>query len=207
MNYRYLVVNTNDAPKPEDFLTSYELSQYQSFKVEKRAAEWLAGRYAAKKLATDFFTHTMQKMQVKNARNGMPVLQVEGGNHLTISITHSGAYAAAAIALADNFIGVDIEKVEERPEGWAKEYFTEKELTVNTPAFLTELWAKKEAILKLLQIGLTVPAKDIEITGGEVHFYNKALDVWALRGSPKIAFETKNLDGGYKFVVAYPEVI
>ena len=207
MNYRYIIVKTEDAPKAEDFLTTFELKQYQAFTVEKRAKEWLAGRYAAKKLATDFFTHPMKRMQVKNAKNGMPVLQVEGGNHLTISITHSGDYAAAVIALADDLIGIDIEKVEERPEGWAKEYFTEKELTVNTPAFLTELWAKKEAILKLLQIGLSVPAKDIEISGGEVRFYNKALDIWALKGSPKIAFETKNLDGGYKLVVAYPDII
>lgn len=207
MNYRYIIVKTDDAPKAEDFLTPYELKQYQQFTVEKRAKEWLAGRYAAKKLATDFFTFPMTRMQVKNAKNGMPVLQVEGGNHLTISITHSGDYAAAAIALADDLIGVDVEKVEDRAEGWAKEYFTEKELAVNTPAFLTELWAKKEAILKLLQIGLTIPAKDIEITGGEIHFYNKALDIWALKGSPKIAFETKNLDGGYKFVLAYPDVI
>ena len=207
MNYRYLVVNTKDAPKPEDFLTNYELKQYQGFTMEKRAAEWLAGRYAAKQLAMDFFTYPMKKMQIKNAKHGMPVLQVEGGNHLTISITHSGDYAAAAIALAEDYIGIDIEKVEERPESWAKEYFTEKELTVNTPAFLTELWAKKEAILKLLQIGLTVPTKEIEITGGEIHFYGKTLDIWALKGSPKIAFETKNLDGGYKFVLAYPDIV
>lgn len=207
MNYRYVIIRTEESPKAEDFLTSYELKQYRQFTVEKRAKEWLAGRYAVKKLATDFFTFPMTHMQIRNAKNGMPILQVEGGNHLTISITHSGEYAAAAIALADSLIGVDIEKVEERPESWAKEYFTERELLVNTPAFLTELWAKKEAILKLLQIGLTVPAKDIEITGGEIHFYNKALDIWALKGSPKIVFETKNLDGGYKFVLAYPGII
>lgn len=207
MNYRYVVVKTEEAPKAEDFLTSFELKQYQHFTAEKRAKEWLAGRYAVKKLASDFFTFPMISMQVKNARNGMPVLQVEGGNHLTISISHSGDYAAAAIALADNLIGIDVEKVEERPENWAKEFFTERELVVNTPAFLTELWAKKEAILKLLQIGLVLPAKDIEITGGEIHYYNKALDVWALRGSPKISFEVKTLDGGYKLVVAYPDII
>ena len=207
MNYRYVIVKTEEAPKAEDFLTSFELKQYQQFTVEKRAKEWLAGRYAVKKLASDFFTFSMKSMQVRNARNGMPILQVEGGNHLTISISHSGDYAAAAIALADNLIGIDVEKVEERPESWAKEFFTEKELIVNTPAFLTELWAKKEAILKLLQIGLVLPAKDIEITGGEIHYYNKALDVWALHGSPKISFEVKTLDGGYKLVVAYPDII
>lgn len=207
MNYRYVIVNTIEAPKAEDFLTSYEMKQYKQFTVEKRAKEWLAGRYAVKKLAGDFFTFPMTSMQVKNARNGAPILQVEGGTHLAISITHSGDYAAAAISLTDNLIGVDVEKVEDRPESWAQEYFTENELIVNTPAFLTELWAKKEAILKLLQIGLTIPTKDIEITGGKINFYNKALDIWALKGSPKIAFEIKNLDGGYKFVLAYPDII
>ena len=206
MNYRYLVVKTEESPKAEDFLTVFEFKQYQQFDVAKRAQEWLAGRYAVKKLATEFFNLPFIKMQVKNARNGVPVLQTEGGNHLTISLSHRGEYAAAAISMTGDLIGIDIEKIEPREDGWAKEFFREDEISENTPEFLTELWAKKEAVLKLLQLGLSVPAKDVKITKNKIEFFGKTLDVWALKGSPKITFEVKDIDG-YKLVVAYPEII
>ena len=206
MNYRYLFINRKETPKAEDFLTPLEYKQYQNFKIEKRASEWLAGRYAVKKLAIDFFNLPMKKLQIKNAKNGSPVLQAEGGNNLTISLTHSGEYAAAAISMTVDLIGIDVEKVEPRLENWTKEFFHDEEILENTPAFLTELWAKKEAVLKLLQLGLSVPAKDVKITPNKIEFFGKTLDVWALKGSPKISFEIKDLEG-YKLVVAYTTVI
>ena len=207
MNYRYLIVKTKDVPKAEDFLTPFELKRYKQFTVEKRAREWLAGRYALKKLATEFFNLPLKKMQVKNDKSGVPVLQAEGGNHLTVSISHSGEYAAAAISMIGGLIGVDVEKIEPRSEAWVKEYFDKEEILALEPAYLTELWAKKEAVLKLLKIGLTVPATDVKILNNEVRFYGKALDIWALKGSPKIVFEQETLGNSYKFVLAYPQVI
>lgn len=207
MNFRYLVVKKEETPKAKDFLTTFEYKQYEHFKMPKRAEEWLAGRYAVKKLAMDFFTFPMTRMQIKNDKNGTPILQAEGGNNLTISLTHSGEYAAAAISLTGDLIGIDLEQIETRPEGWVKEYFHEEEILENTPAFHTELWAKKEAVVKLLQIGLNVPAKDIKIVKDKIDFFGKALDVWALKGSPKISFEMKTLDNAYKFVLAYPSII
>ena len=205
MNFRYLIVKTEETPKAEDFLTPFEFKCFQQFTVNKSAAEWLAGRFAGKKLAKEFFNLPMTKIQIKNAKNGAPILQAEGGNHLTISLSHSGSFATAAISMTGDLIGIDIEKIEPRTETWAKEFFHEEEISENTPSFLTELWAKKEAILKLLQLGLSVPAKDVKIIGNKIDFYGKTLDVWALKGSPKIAFEIKELPG-YKLVVAYPEI-
>ena len=207
MNYRYLIIKTNDVPNAEEFLTGLEFKQYNHFAVEKRASEWLAGRYAVKKLASEFFNLPLKKMQIKNAKNGAPVLQADGGNHLTISITHRGDYAAAAISLTGDLIGVDVEKIEKRPQSWTEEYFSKEELIASDDAYLTELWAKKEAVLKLLGLGLTVPTTQIKILNNEVHFFGKALDVWVFKGSPKISFEMKTLDNAYKFVLAYPTVI
>ena len=207
MNYRYLIVKTTEVPEAETFLTGMEFKQYNHFAVEKRAVEWLAGRYAVKKLASEFFNLPLKKMQVKNAKNGSPVLQADGGNHLTVSISHRGDYAAAAISLTGDLIGVDVEKIEPRSQGWAEQYFAKEELIASDDAYLTEIWAKKEAVLKLLGLGLTVPATQIKIIDNEVKFFGKALDVWAFKGSPKIAFEMKTLDNAYKFVLAYPTII
>ena len=207
MNYRYLIIKTTEVPNAEEFLTTFESKQYKNFTVEKRAVEWLAGRYAVKQLASEFFNLPFKKMQIKNAKNGSPILQAEGGNHLTISISHRGDYAAAAISLTGDLIGIDVEKIEPRPQGWAEQYFSKEELIAGDDAYLTELWAKKEAVLKLLGLGLTVPATQIKIINNEVQFFGKALDIWALKGSPKISFEMKTLDNAYKFVLAYPAII
>ncbi|MBQ3933566.1 MAG: 4'-phosphopantetheinyl transferase superfamily protein [Elusimicrobiaceae bacterium] len=207
MNYRYLIVKTKDVPNAEEFLTTLESKQYKHFAVEKRAKEWLAGRYAVKQLASEFFNLPLKKLQVKNAKNGAPVLQAVGGNQLTISITHSGDYAAAAISLTGDLIGVDVEKIEQRSKDWSEQYFAKEELIANDNSYLTELWAKKEAVLKLLGLGLTVPTTQIKIIDNDVKFFGKALDVWALKGSPKICFEMKTLDNAYKFVLAYPTII
>ena len=207
MNYRYIIIKTTEVPEAETFLTGMEFKQYKHFAVEKRAKEWLAGRYAVKKLASEFFNLPFKKMQVKNAQNGTPILQADGGNHLTISISHRGDYAAAAISLTSDLIGVDVEKIESRPEGWTDQYFNKEEIIASDNGYLTELWAKKEAVLKLLSLGLTVPAKEIKIIDNEVQFFGKTLDVWALKGSPRISFEMKTLDNAYKFVLAYPTII
>ena len=207
MNYRYLIIKTKEIPDAETFLTGFEFQQYKHFAVEKRAAEWLAGRYAVKQLASEFFNLPFKKLQIKNAKNGAPILQAEGGNHLTISISHRGDYAAAVISLTGDLIGVDVEKIETRAKGWAEQYFSETELIAADDAYLTELWAKKEAVLKMLGLGLTVPATQIKIINNEVKFFGKALDIWALKGSPKISFEMKTLDNAYKFVLAYPAII
>ncbi len=207
MNYRYIITKTTEVPDAETFLTGMEFSQYKHFAVEKRAQEWLAGRYAVKQLASEFFNLPFKKMQVKNAKNGMPVLQADGGNHLTISISHRGDYAVAAISLTGDLIGIDVEKIEPRPQRWVEQYFNKEELIANDDGYLTELWAKKEAVLKLLGVGLTIPTTQIKIINNEVQFFGKALDIWAFKGSPKISFETKTLDDAYKFVLAYPAII
>ena len=173
MNYRYLIIKTTEIPDAETFLTGMEFKQYNHFAVEKRATEWLAGRYAVKKLASEFFNLPFKKMQVKNAKNGSPVLQAEGGNHLTISISHRGEYAVAAISLTGDLIGVDVEKIETRPQGWAEQYFAKEELVASDDAYLTELWAKKEAVLKLLGLGLSVPATQVKIINNEVQFFGR----------------------------------
>ena len=180
MNYRYLIIKTQEVPNAEEFLTEFEFKQYKSFTVEKRAGEWLTGRYAVKKVASEFFSLPFKKVQIRNTKSGAPILQARGGNSLTISITHRGDYAAAAISLTGDLIGVDIEKIEPRPQGWTKQYFDKAELVAEDDAYLTELWAKKEAVLKLLGLGLTVPMTQIKIINNEVQFFGKALDVWAL---------------------------
>ncbi|MBQ4493974.1 MAG: 4'-phosphopantetheinyl transferase superfamily protein [Elusimicrobiaceae bacterium] len=205
MAYRLNIVELNKVPLAEDFLTKRELGIYKTFKIDKRKKEWLGGRYALKKLACDFFNFDIKHMEVNNLPSGQPVLLVPGGTKLPVSITHSGAYAAAAIALTGQAIGLDIEVIEQRSPAWIKQCFEESEISSKSAPFLTELWAKKEAVLKFLGVGLKLSCTDINFVFGKLEFKGKALDMWARQGSPNITLQVQNLQGSYKLAIASEE--
>ena len=205
MAYRLNVVEIAKIPPVEDFLTERELAVYNTFKIDKRKKEWSAGRYALKKLACDFFSFDIKQIEVENLASGKPILIVPGGTKLPVSITHSGAYAAAAIALTGKDIGLDIEVVEQRSPAWIKQCFDLRELSSKSAPFLTELWAKKEAVLKFLGVGLKLSCTDINFVCGKLEFKGKALDVWASQGSPNITLKVQDLEGVYKLALAVEE--
>lgn len=202
MAYKIKVVELNNMPLADAILTDREMKEYSDFKVEKRRREWLGGRYALKQIACTLFTFDIKEMEVKNLPSGKPVLLVPGGTHLPVSITHSGDYAAAAVGLTGDSIGIDMEVIEPRSRSWAEQFFHEDEISSNAAFFLTELWAKKEAVLKFLGVGLSIDTNDIRFVNGKLNLYGKALDIWAKEGSPNIQTDVTDLDGGYKLVVA-----
>ncbi len=205
MAYRLNIVEISKVPPAEEFLTKREMETYKTFKVEKRKKEWLGGRYALKTLACDFFNFDIKNMEVSNLPSGQPVLLVPGGNKLPVSITHSGPYAAAAIALTGQAIGIDIECIEQRSQSWVKQYFDKREISSKSAPFLTELWAKKEAVLKFLGLGLQLSCTDINFVFGKLEFQGKALDIWARQGSPNIVVSGQDLPGSYKLAIATEE--
>ena len=205
MAYRLKIVELSSVPSAEDFLSRRELETYKAFKIDTRKKEWLGGRFALKTLACDLFNFDIKNIEVKNLTNGKPVLNVPGGTKLPVSITHSGPYAAAAIALTGQSIGLDIEVIEQRSPAWIKQCFNKKEISSKSAPFLTELWAKKEAVLKFMGLGLTISCTDINFVFGKLEFQGKALDIWAKQGSPNIALTVQDLDGFYKLALACEE--
>ena len=205
MAHRLKIVELSKVPPAEEFLNKRELETYKAFKIDKRKAEWLGGRYALKTLACDLFNFDIKYIEVKNLANGKPVLNVPGGTKLPVSITHSGIYAAAAIALTGQSIGVDIESIEQRSNAWVKQCFDKREISSKSAPFLTELWAKKEAVLKFMGVGLKLSCTDINFVFGKLVFQGKALDVWAKQGSPNITLTVQDLEGSYKLALATEE--
>lgn len=73
---------------------------------------------------------------------------------LHFSLSHSGHWAVCAVA--DTPVGVDVEQPRCTP-AMARRFFHPDELRSENPIFLTRLWTAKEAFLKALGRGLTVP--------------------------------------------------
>lgn len=90
---------------------------------------------------------------------------------LSLSISHSGEQAFCALSSHDAgkvFIGADIERITDLSERFIDSYFTPEEarLVRQAPAeqrdmLATATWSAKEAVLKALQVGLTVDTRRV----------------------------------------------
>lgn len=121
-----------DVDDAESFLRDDELAIARAFPREKRRAEWMLARAAARILAR---------------RRGLGDIAVE---RPLVSLSHSAPWAAAAIDTAP--VGIDVEVVRDVSERAARHFLTETEtaqmLACTIPHRLLHFWCAKEAAWK-----------------------------------------------------------
>ena len=174
---------------PDGALSEKEAARYAAFRIEKRRSEWLAGRLAAKGLLAD--GGPLSRFEIASDLLGRPSC----GEHL-LSISHSNGWAVAAIKPDSKFLGVDLEKIEERHPAWYRDYFHPAELPAPDPSEGTRLWAIKEALMKALGLGLMADPLDIR-AAGEIKFGGKTLERYKELGSPPFSVETRAFPQGF----------
>lgn len=166
----------NDNVELETILAPSELKHFLEFKILKRKTEWLGGRIAAK-IAFSRLCPSAQlnSIIIQNKPNGAPVInqpQRHRGTEINdwqyLSISHSGNYAIAVISKYP--VGIDIEEIVPRDPVLYSIAFTKYETELinffdreQKDEYVTRLWTCKEALLKVLQKGLTVDLNNIEI--------------------------------------------
>ena len=168
---------------PQEFLSEHlaedEVQEHAAKKTPKRAQEWLTGRLALKNCVQRLIAKGDQPVpSTKGIRIvpdelGKPIAELTdspGTVIRDISLSHSNGLAMAVASAAGNFagLGIDVEKVEDRSDSWAQDYFTEEEIrtadeTGNRMLALTGMWSLKEAFLKALGTGLRFDLKDVRV--------------------------------------------
>lgn len=152
------------------------------------------------------------KIEITYDKYGRPIWESSDASILhpsyfifLLSISHSGEYAVATSCPLKpvhggvakngncNFLGIDIEKIEQRHPLWTKDYFHTIEVTKATAEFHTELWTKKEALLKALGLGLKADPLDI-IIKDKIKFLNKAKVRYKELGEPKFTIKTTKFE-------------
>ena len=176
-------------PQPESFLSDEELLFLNSLRLEKRRLEWQAGRLAAKRLVAVMAKKDMPSIAVAYDPMHRPVC---GG--LPVSITHSGGIAAAAYS-ESGIIGIDLEIIKPHSLRLAEDYFLEEEIPCADAENIVMAWTRKEALLKALGLGLTVPAKSINAANEKPVFLGKALERYKKLGSPDLKIMTARING------------
>lgn len=178
-------------PHADSFLTAEEQSFLKLIRIDKRKLEWQGGRLAAKRIMSRETGKSMTALHVEYDAFHRPIC---GGR--LISITHSNGIAAAAYA-GGRLVGADLEKIKPHSAAWQKHSFFEEEIPGHTDYEAIRAWTLKEALLKALGIGLTVPLKSINISalasGGLPVFTGKALERFESLGKPCLITKTSKI--------------
>jgi 4'-phosphopantetheinyl transferase len=170
------------------FLSPAERETLATLRFPKRRREWLLGRWTAKQLLRrarpEYAALSLDAITVGNDSDGAPYLSVDGEGRLSLSlsISHRGdrsfcallspppSREAASKALTRAVVGADLERAEPRDPAFVIVFFTaaEAERVWRCPqerrdTLVTVLWSAKEAVLKVLRLGLTVDTRRVEI--------------------------------------------
>lgn len=169
------------------WLCADERQRLASFAVAKRADDWLVGRLNAKALLADLIDYRYGRrvapadLHVARQPSGAPALRLVEGSEavralpdlapVCLSNSHSHGHALCAAVWLDGFempadvrsIGVDLEWVEPRSDGFVRDFLTAEERAYCEAAAGVErhrrantAWSAKESVLKVVQRGLTV---------------------------------------------------
>jgi acyl transferase domain-containing protein/phosphopantetheinyl transferase (holo-ACP synthase) len=145
------------------FLGEEERAQYEKLGPRNQRA-WLSGRIAAKDAVRDFLWNKGYsamfpvEIAIHNDASGKPIVRSSGVTlDLRISIAHKEDIAVAIVAEGRD-VGIDVEKIEPRSDGFIELSFREEELKIlgsgDRDEWLTRMWAAKEAVAKAKGTGL-----------------------------------------------------
>ena len=202
-------------------LSRREREEWMSMRaVDKRRHEWLLGRCAAK----DAVRHLLEKhmgvqlppadVEIVPDAYGRP--RAEGawtkrlGVQPAISISHSQGAAVALAALdAGQLVGIDLESLSQRREGFEAIAFSPEERHMLDAMrqdlrqeWALRMWCAKEAVAKALGRGLSAGLQAFHITSAELdtglvqlELRDGALNQFPhLRGRPMIAYTAREAD-------------
>ena len=189
----------------ESILTEREKGRLTSFLSPRRKQEWLGGRIAAKWLLGDWLKGHFaielnpNEIEILNDEEGRPYALFRRDNklireatvELCISISHIDGFAIAAFSTSQK-VGVDLVQI----KGISVEmqhYFLNEEEVKTAQSFGPEgpalFWAIKEAYLKAIGTGFSIPPKSISI---QVDLNSKKIRISGTHEESDVFFEKPN---------------
>lgn len=180
---RWLARGEIELPAHDGWLSGREREQVASIRFTKRRQEYLTRRWTAKHAVADALaladTHTaLAAIEIRNHPSGAPWVAVAGEPApVELSLTDRAGWAVCLVGRprGGERLGIDLELVEPRSEGFVRDYLTPREqLYVREhserhgpdghAAAANLLWSAKEAALKVLQVGLRADTRTVEVT-------------------------------------------
>jgi len=146
----------------------------------KRRHEWRLGRWTTKNavLLSKFIEQdfAISEIEILPKESGAPVLLIKNkSSNINLSISHREEKALCIISESAKSIGCDLEFIEHRSEAFINDYFTndEKNLfikfdNVQKDLLANLIWSAKESASKVLEVGLNMDTRDINVPEIEI---------------------------------------
>jgi 4'-phosphopantetheinyl transferase len=156
----------------KSFLNHDELKILNGFKALKKQIEWISGRYLTKLMIQYNFYPVLplDEINLSYLDEGAPFLNHDPG--LPFSISHSNEYTATACCKKrTKIIGVDVEKITEKPNaGFLKTAFTKNEILhlEDNAVSIFKNWTIKEAYLKYIKKGFNENLYNVEVIDNKI---------------------------------------
>lgn len=179
--FRHLLVSASELPSLAagqawpGLLSRREEDVLAGLTFLARRRKWLLGRVAAKRLVREMFGAAAPGdvgIIVLNRPSGEPYVVIEGQGDWAypISISHRRDVGLAASPNRRELrIGADVETIEPRDLAMVRQFFTDDEARrvaaggQDRDEVVACIWSAKEAVLKLLGLGLRLDTRAVEV--------------------------------------------
>ncbi|MBW1879697.1 MAG: polyketide synthase dehydratase domain-containing protein, partial [Deltaproteobacteria bacterium] len=150
--------------RPEEWLTTAEMGELGMRGSQSRQRDWLAGRIAAKRALSRLTGARPHTIRILEAESGEPVAEIPNHPEARVSIAHRDGLAVA-MAVSRGRVGIDLEHIERRSSALSEDWFDPSEQTLvgDDPERQTLVWSIKEAVLKALGVGHSLPPRDVVV--------------------------------------------
>jgi len=176
----WLAHGEHEVPSSHDWLSQHELSHLDSIRFTKRRNEYLTRRWTAKQavaavLELDRSPPSIARIEVRHHASGAPYVTLDGAPaDVDVSISDRAGWAVCLIgppgSAEAGTLGIDLEIVEPRSDGFVADFFTSTERDVvrdlhdsDRDATINLIWSAKEAALKVQQVGLRADTRTVEV--------------------------------------------
>jgi len=175
----------NESFQKDDFIAPFfsneEIGTINGFRALKKQREWISGRYLIKYMIQQLFLESasFDQITLSYLDQGAPFLTSDPA--IPISLSHSNDYTAAACCIdKEKTLGIDIEKIAEKPDVYfMRTAFTQNEI-LNLKDDALEIfknWTIKEAYLKYIKKGFNESLHKVEVINNEILHNNNKINV------------------------------
>lgn len=184
---------------PADLLSPAEAAVLGAFPVQKRRRDWLAGRLAAKRALSAVLGVPAGGIEILNEPSGAPRARIPNRTAPAFSISHCARGGLCAVLSGPGLIGADFEPIASHGPAVLDLFVHRAELApLDEEAALwqTRLWTAKEAVLKLLELGLSCDPRDVRwfSATARLELDGPALRRWRELGAPPIRVEHRRFE-------------
>ncbi len=156
-----------ELPAGDTWLGPRERHALAGLRVDRRRSDWRLGRWTAKAALSSRFGIAPEQVEILAAVDGAPEVWLgRRRSAVSLSISHRGGRAIAAVANPPLIAGCDLELIEPRSDAFVREWLAphERQQLFSLPAAERALranliWAAKEAAAKVRREGLRLDVR------------------------------------------------